>query len=332
MDHILPQYEVQEIPSRFIPYPETTRIFVQPYRAGEAINIELVGRNNLKFMEEILSGIRVEGLAKNLLTPQDILFLGVYRNLVSSKHDKIDMKSICPHCLNENHDVKTLKAIKFNDIDKFDRTCYPIEVDFDNYVMHFTFVTYKDFEFCMNKYRGHKLCQLALQVIDYTDKQSGETFYKPEYNARSTKPQATAIIERYIQTVKDILYNFVDEDKEALEEVISILEDYGIKPIETTCSDERCKRTYSFEIDDEGVLVTPFREPGKSARNRIKLSKSDVNRPDSIQTDEPKGSMSIAGLDREASKEEQEQKRTTVHLKQTVETKQYQPIKQKPTE
>lgn len=326
MDHILPQYEVKEIPSRFIPYPEGTRIFVQPYRAGEAINIELVGRNNLKFMEEILSGIKVEGIAKNLLTPQDILFLGVYRNLVSSKHDKIDMKSICPHCLNENHEVKTLSTIKFNDMDKFDRSCYPLEVDFDNYVMHFEFVSYKDFDFCMTKYRGHKLCQLALQVLDYTDKASGETVTKPEYNAKSGKPQATALIEKYVNNVKDILYDFVDEDKEALEEVISILEDYGIKPIETTCSDKRCKHTYSFNIDDEGVLVTPFRDPEKSARNRIKLRKSDFDRSDSIQADEPQGSLSTAGSDRGASEEEQKQERTTIHLKQTTQTEQYKPI------
>lgn len=326
MDYILPKYEVKEIPSRFIPYPEGTRIFVQPYRAGEAINIELVGRNNLRFMEEILSGVTVEGLPKNLLSPQDILFLGVYRNLVSSKHDKIDMKSICPYCLNENHETQSLSSIKFKETDGFDKECYPIEVDFDNYIMHFGFVTYKDFDFCLTKYRGHKLMQLALQVLDYQDKATGEIVKKPEYNAKTNKPQATAFIEKYVENVKTILYNFVDEDKEALEEVISILEDFGLKPIETVCSDERCKRTYSFNIDDEGVLVTPFRETRESARSRIKLRKSDINKSDSIQTDELKGSMSAARFDREASTEKQEQKRKSVHLKSSKSTQQYQDL------
>lgn len=295
MDKILPQYEVKQVPSRFIPYPEGTRIFVKPYCAGEAINIELVGRNNLKFMEEILTGVKVEGLPKNMLTPQDILFLGVYRNLVSSKHDKIDIKSICPYCLNENHDVKTLAAISFNDIDKFDRTCYPIEVEFDNYIMHFGFVTYKDFELCVNKFRGHKLYQLALQVIDYTNKETNETISKPDYNAKTTRPTATAAIEKYVQDVKTILYGFVDEDKEVLEEVVSILEDYGIKQIETTCKDESCKHTYSFDIEDEGVLVMPFRESKESIRARIKLSKNNLDKSDSIQTDESQRIVSING-------------------------------------
>lgn len=295
MDKILPQYEVTQIPSRFIPYPDGTRIFVKPYCAGEAINIELVGRNNLKFMEEILSGVKVDGLAKNMLTPQDILFLGVYRNLVSSKHDKIDIKSICPYCLNENHDVRTLAAISFNDIDKFDKDCYPIEVEFDDYIMHFGFVTYKDFELCVNKFRGHKLYQLALQVIDYTDKKTKETVTKPEYSTKSNKPTATAAIEKYVNDVKTILYGFVDEDKETLEEVVSILENYGIKQIETTCKDESCKHTYSFDIEDEGVLVMPFRESKESIRTRIKLSKNDLDKSDSIQTDEPSGTMSTDG-------------------------------------
>lgn len=295
MDKILPQYEVKQIPSRFIPYPEGTRIFVKPYCAGEAINIELVGRNNLKFMEEILTGVRVDGLAKNLLTPQDILFLGVYRNLVSSKHDKIDIKSICPYCLNENHDVRTLDAIAFNDMDKVSREYYPIEVDFDSYVMHFGFVTYKDFEYCVDKFRGHKLYQLALQVLDYTDKETGETFTKPEYNTKTNRPTDTAKIEKYINDVKTILYGFVDEDKETLQEVVEILEDYGIKQIETTCKDESCKHAYSFDIEDEGVLVMPFRESKKSARTRIKLGQDNLDKSSGIQADELEGTMSTDG-------------------------------------
>lgn len=305
----------------FIPYPDNVRIYVEPYTAGQAINIELVGRNNLRTLEEVLEGVHVDGLGKNLLTPQDILFLGVYRNLVSSRHDKIDLKSICPKCLNENHQTGTLATIKFKGTEGFDKECYPIEVDFDDYTMHIGFVTYKDFEFCMNKYRGHKLYQLALQVFDYTDKKTGETFSKPSYNARSTKTGATAAIEAYVNEVKSILYGLVDEDKEALEEVISILEDYGLKPIEQECSDERCRHRYSFSINDEGVLVTPFREPGKSARARIKLRKDDVSPSDSTETDEPEGSMPPARPDREASKKAEKQRRSTVHIEE-----QYKPL------
>lgn len=300
MDSIIPHYEVKELPSRFVGYPDGVRVLIAPYTAGAAMNIEMVGRTNINVFEETLDGIKVEGMPKNLLTPQDILFLGVYRNLVSSSHDKITLTSICPKCLNENKDNATLKTIKFKDIEEFDKSCYPIEVDFNDYTMHFGFVTYKDFKLCLNKFRGQKIYQLALQVVDYTDKKTGETFRKPDYNL----DRKTDLIEKYATDVRHILYNLVDEDRETLEEVIDILEDYGTKPIETECQDKRCRHKYSFSINDEGVLVTPFRETVKSARARIKLRKTDIDRPDNDETNEPEGS----GITGETSRETGERK------------------------
>lgn len=290
MDNILPYYEVKELPSRFLGYPAGTKIFISPYTFGAAMNIEMVGRNSLNAIEETLEGVKVEGLPKNMLTPQDILFLGVYRNLVSSKHDKISIKSICPKCLKENEEVQTLKTLKFKELDGFDAECYPIEVDFDNYKMWFGFVTYKDFKFCVQKYRGHKLFQLALQVLKYEDKSTGELIEKPNYTLGSKDAKATLLIEKYVTEVRDILRQFVDEDKDALDEVVDILEDYGMKSIETTCKDELCKHTYSFGLEEEGVLVTPFRDSTKSARTRIKLRTSDIDKSDSVETDEPERS------------------------------------------
>ena len=294
MDSILPRYEVTELPSRFIGYPAGTRIFIKPYTAGQAINIELVGKNNIASMEEVLDGVDVEGIEKEDLSPQDILFLGVYRNLVSSKSDKITIRSICPKCLAENSESKSLSVIKFKELEGFDKECYPIEVDFDNYVMKFEFLTYKAFQYCLRKYRGAKTYQLAFQVTEYTDKESGETFKRPYYNLKDER-RSTASFDTYISKVRNILFDLVDEDKDALNEVIDLLEDYGTKPIEVTCQDERCNYKYTIEIDEEGVLVTPFRESKESSRTRVKLRKSDFDRSDNVQAIEPERSGDAGG-------------------------------------
>lgn len=295
MDNILPSYRITELPSRFIGYPDNAVISVQPYTAGQAINIELAGRDNINSMEEILHGVNVQGISKEELSPQDVIFLGVYRNLVSSKNDKINIRSICPKCLAENNEAKSLAVIKFKELEGFDKECYPIEVDFDNYIMKFEFLTYKAFKHCLNKYHGAKLYQIAYQVSEYTDKETQEVFKRPYYSNDPNERRSTSAFDLYIKNVRNILFDLVDEDKDALNEVIDILEDYGTKPIEVTCSDERCKHKYSVNLNEEGVLVMPFREPRESSRTRIKLRKSDINKPDSVQADELEGSGNAGG-------------------------------------
>ena len=290
MDNILPSYRITELPSRFIGYPDMAEISVQPYTAGQAINIELAGRDNINSMEERLHGVNVQGISKEDLSPQDIIFLGVYRNLVSSQNDKINIRSICPKCLAENNEAKSLAVIKFKELEGFDKDCYPIEVDFDNYVMKFEFLTYKAFKHCLNKYHGAKLYQMAYQVSEYTDKETQETFKRPYYSNDPNERRSTSAFDLYIKKVRNILFDLVDEDKDALNEVIDLLEDYGTKPIEVTCSDERCKHKYSVNLNEEGVLVMPFRESRESSRTRIKLRKSDINKSNSIQADEFEGS------------------------------------------
>jgi len=290
MDSVIPRYQVKELPSRFIGYPDDVVIYAKPHCFGSALNIEMVGKNNLKTMEEIMEGIDVEGMPKNMLTPQDILFLGIYRNLLSSKHDKIDLKSFCPKCLHENHHVESLKTIKFKPIEAFDKSVYPLKVEFSECTMWFTFLNYKDFEFCMKTYNGAKLAQLALQVKKYQFLDSDEVFEKPQFSTNTRKENDLKKIKSWVDTVRNILYNLVDEDMDVLEEVIRILEDYGLKKIEVECQDPKCKNKYEVDLDGEGVLVKPFRDTTKSSRDRIILRKDDIDKPDRAEEDEPERS------------------------------------------
>lgn len=300
MDAILPEYEVKEIPSRFISYPEGTKIFIQPYSFGESFNIQMVGQHNTNMMREILNGVKVEGMPKNLLTPQDILFLGLYRNLASSLHNKIDIQTTCPKCLHENHTIKTLGSIKFKDVDDFDRDVYPLKVTFNDYTMWFGFISYKDFEFCLNRYKGSKIHQLALQVVKYQKNGTDEIIEKPAFNPNSSKESATIAIERYIDKVRHILHYMVDEDKDTLTEVVEILENYGLKPIDIICEDALCKHEYDVNLEDKGVLVMPFREHKGHARDRIELRKGGNNEFHRPEENEPEGSSNVDRLDNEA--------------------------------
>lgn len=261
--HILPEYEVKDLPSKFIGYPAGTRVYVKPFSFGEQINLQKIGRNGVELMRNILNSVKVEGMPKNLLTPQDVVFLGIYRKLVSTKHDKITAQSFCPHCAKQNEHHFTLRDLKFK-TPEFE--IMPIQAELEHYTIEFGLLSTKAFLECLDKYKGEPLAMLAMQV---------KRVYENKYNADTNKNELIEVDlgseDRRIERIRQILGRCVDEDKEILDEVAGILQGYGLRPLDVKCNDEFCQQDYSIELDDKSVLVFPFREHKEFDRSRIKL-------------------------------------------------------------
>ena len=206
------------------------------------------------------------------------------------------------HSLTISENSKYLRYPNFITVENINKA-QQIQVNFNDYTMWFGFLTYKDFEFCMQKYRGHKLQQTTLQILKYTENSTGKTFEKPEFTLNSKNKKATEAIELYVEDLRRILYNFVDEDKDTLDEILEILEDYSLQPIDVICQDELCKNEYTVNINDEDVLVLPFRDSKKYTGARIVLSKDNIDKSDNNETNESEGSGNSSGITSEASKE-----------------------------
>lgn len=262
--HILPEYPVQDIPSRFLGYPAGTKIFVKPFTFGEQVNLQKIGTVGADLFRSILNGVKCSGMAKNLITPQDLIFLGIYRKLVSTKHDKITAKSVCPYCAYHNEHNFSLKELKFKE-PEFEMI--PIEVELSTHKIEFGLLTTKDFLFCVEKFKGEPLAMLAAQTQKvYEIQYDPETESEKSYTEVKFKND-----DDKIDKVRQLLGRCVDEDKDLLDEASVILQNYGLRPIDVKCEDEFCQQDYTIELEDKGVLVYPFREHNESNRSRIKL-------------------------------------------------------------
>lgn len=265
--HILPLYEVSSLPSNFLGYPKDITISVRPFSFGEQVNMLKSGMREKDLFKSILEGVTCN-YPKNLLTPQDVMFLGVYRKLVSTKHDKITVESVCPECAKKNKSDLTLKQLQFKQ-PEFKQI--PLKVNLEHYTIWFKLLSVKDFLACVKEHNAEPLAMLISQVDKIYDNE------KQDYIDMKRSDS--------YETIRGIIGGATDFDKEVLDEVADILSDYGLKPVDVECDDEFCKHKYQADLEDKTVLVYPFRDSEKSARSRIELGGVSDNRSVSPSSD-----------------------------------------------
>ena len=94
-------FDIEQVPSGGITYPEGWKISITPYSFGDVLNLTRAAETGIGALDKIVSGIKCN-FDKELLLPADILYLGIYRKLVSTKHSKIEFTVKCPMCAKEN--------------------------------------------------------------------------------------------------------------------------------------------------------------------------------------------------------------------------------------
>jgi hypothetical protein len=253
---------VDSLPSGMISYPKGCKISVRPYTYGEAQNLKKSAATSTKlFYDNVLSGVRTS-FDKYLLTPEDVLYLGIYRNLISSKHTQVVVEARCPHCKHKNKHVINLRDIKFKALEI---EGLPVTAELDNYTVDFGLMTTKGYLQAIKEFDDDPLAALASQVTKIVRKTIDAT--TGELVLTELKYDEKELLE----TIRGVLAATIDEDRDVLDEVTDIFTSYGMKSMEVVCEDENCRQAYEINLEDRTLLVYPFRGESKSPRDRIKF-------------------------------------------------------------
>ena len=199
-------FDIDKIPSQGISYPKDWKISITPYSFGDVLNLARAAETGAGAFDKILSGIKCN-FDKNLLLPADVIYLGIYRKLVSTKHTKIEFKVDCPACAKENRKVVDLSQLTFSELKI---PALPIRVELEKENLEFMPITIGQYKEVLKNHKSDPLWMLAYCVSNLD-------------HARA----------------RDIISSAVDLDKEILDEVASLLE-FGMEPIEFECQDEYC--------------------------------------------------------------------------------------------
>lgn len=238
-------YDIEKLPSGGISYPENWKISITPYSFADVLNLTRAVETGIGAFEKILDGVKCS-FDKGDLIPADILFLGIYRKLVSTKHSKIEFKAECDMCMHENKKVMDLKDLEFKEI-KIPKL--PIVVSLIDYNQEEE--TMVDLEFVPLTFAKYK------EVIK---KYKGDTSWLLAYSVQNMEPAEA----------RKIIMATIGSDRDLLDEVATYL-DFGLKPIEFACEEEFCDNILSVQLEDPTTVVFPFRSSKESAKNRIKF-------------------------------------------------------------
>lgn len=230
-------YEIENIPSGGIAYPKDWKISICAYSYGDVLNLSKAAERGLAAFDKVLDGVKCN-FDKRLLLPTDILYLGLYRRLVSTKHTQIELRVECPACAKQNNKVMDLKDVPFKELRV---PALPIIAELSTGTLEFMPITYEKFKEVYKKYDSDPSWLVAYSVSNM----------KPE-EARS------------------IILEACSEDKEVIEEVTDLL-DFGLEPVEFECCDDFCTHTLKVQLESPETLCFPFRKPDESAKSRIKF-------------------------------------------------------------
>ena len=86
-------FDIDQVPSGGITYPKDWKISITPYSFGDVLNLARAVETGVGALDKILSGVKCS-FDKDLLLPADIIYLGIYRKLVSTKHTKIEFSTV----------------------------------------------------------------------------------------------------------------------------------------------------------------------------------------------------------------------------------------------
>ena len=230
-------FDITEVPSGGIAYPENWKISITPYSFGDVLNLTRAMETGVNALDKILSGVKCN-FDKDLFLPADIIYLGIYRKLVSTKHSKIEFKVECPVCMKENKKVVDLEELKFKEIEI---PKLPVRAELSAGTLEFMPINLKQYKMVMKRFNGESSWLLAHSVQNMDAAQA-----------------------------REIILSAIDIDKEILDEV-AVLLDFGLEPIKFECQDEFCDNEISVQLENPETVVFPFREDGKSAKDRIKF-------------------------------------------------------------
>lgn len=245
----LPIIQVGELPSRFLPYPEGTKIFYRPFTYGEILQLAQSNLSDIELARKIiLPGVEVEGIDKEDLIFADFAFITILRYMSSFPSYEFQVSGRCGNKECNEKIFKSVRAteIEFADLDVPD---LPVIVEVAGEELHFMPLTLKARFNCEEKYDINN----SVHVL------------------------AHLVVNKPVDEVIDILENRITaEEAELIEEVDKMLA-LHIKPVVIKCP--KCSRENYIRISIGGTL-RPFRRYKEPAKDRIRFGISRNNKPE----------------------------------------------------
>ena len=235
--------KIEELPSRYISYPEGAEVFITPY-SGDEIDELSNSRLTLKYiLTKCMEGVYTN-FDKNKITFYDALYLSFNRRVLSINDSKIQIASQCPYCNKfSTTTVNIDKQIEFEDIKI---PTLPINIDFSFGRLQFSFLTYGDFMKLQTDLKSEELAYQCITECE-VDTEAGED------------PK---------EELRKLFGNLVGEDQALLNKVRELTY-HGIKPINTLCQNKDCGKTYETILDEMSSIILPFHPSNKDIRTKV---------------------------------------------------------------
>lgn len=238
IESLSPYIIVEELPSKFLPYPQGSKISYKTFSYGELeqwANTSLGEEDKIKLA---LSGIKTEGFEVQDLDLQDFYYIMMLRKLSTFNSPRFKLNFECPHCNHSTTVTPELASIEFGELELIDEIPVLVEMS-DKTVLEFKPMTVSDYlRFRKENLEDSKLNRLALQV---RNKNFNEAL-------------------QYIKDSTNI------DDMEILDELDNLL-NFGNQKITVNCTE--CNNPVTIPIMGVSALAEPFRKQVRSLKDSI---------------------------------------------------------------
>lgn len=270
MDSTVNDYPTLKVPVSVLPsggksYPSRVEINYRGYTFGELQNLNTSkGMHVLEILSKALDGFDIEGMSKTDLTFPDCTYLSILRKLSSIGANDVEIRYVCgaSKCGHVNSHVFTQMDIQFTDMEFEGKS---IEMELSN---------------------GKSYSMSPMTIGDAQMLKSGSlSKYHKDKDLLRDKVALLAIMCRnhsFDETYSDFSRTTDAKDYDALEDIEKMFY-HDIKPLTATCS--KCGRNNTVSLEGREQLIMPFRERGKTDRNRFRVVPRDECKPLPLEED-----------------------------------------------
>ena len=235
----VPAVECDDLPSRFVPYPEGSQISYKPYTYGEVLNVNDSRLSLKQQFAKVLEGITTEGFPKGHLTVPDFLFIGLQRKISTLDTTEFTAVFLC-----RNEDCRFTNQIRLTTA-----------------MLHFEYMAAPKLPVVLKDFPGLGKCIFEpLRVEEYLELIDQDKDHQAYMLARMCPNQPNFL------KVCDLFFYATGQNARTLRRVDNLLF-HGLNPIPVTCPE--CKQKSELKLDGWEALLLPFRGQDESDEDGI---------------------------------------------------------------
>jgi hypothetical protein len=267
----LSKYQVEVLPSRFLPYPKDAVIHYEPSTLGDVIKASQSKTSLSLRYKEKLQKIHTN-FPKEKLTYYDFLWIGVLMDISSFGDNDLNITFVCENnsCQKQNKFKYKKTKIGFNDLgiaidNDPDLPDFKLPITIPTPTRDYQFTPYdmEDLFFLdLKKKLDDPVALYAVQVRNVTHEDSEIQEYSDKHNLDYKQAEKELRFDLIYKELTDSPYGQV----EWLTQMEKLM-DHGVIPIKRQCS--KCKTQNSIELDGGAILVESFRGYNEFVRSKV---------------------------------------------------------------